>query len=299
MIEKRKETVAGMFYEYDKNALQDQVKWCFTHAIGPGELPGGKKTDKHLLGIIVPHAGLPCSGPFAAHAYYSLATHDFPDVCILIGPNHSGNGPAVAIESKGEWDTPLGSLPIDEDICNQLTSSKIKMNPQILHQQENSLEVQLPFIKFLSNHLQKKCTLVPLVMNQQDLQTSEHIAEQIASILDKAERNISIIASSDFSHEGTSYGRFPPPGLTADAFARKQDEHALQSIKNKDPESLFQVIQQHQISMCGFGPVISLLSIAQKYKDSSVELLKYGTSHDTCSDSNTCVGYGALAVTQP
>jgi AmmeMemoRadiSam system protein B len=36
--------------------------------------------------------------------------------------------------------------------------------------------------------------------------------------------------------------------------------------------------------------------VAKKYADSTVELLKYGTSYDTCSDSNTCVGYAALAI---
>ena len=161
---------------------------------------------------------------------------------------------------------------------------------------ENSLEVQLPFIKYLSKMLKKECSIVPLVVNQQDVQTSVHIAKQISKIIDKEEKKMVIIASTDFSHEGYSYGRFPPAGLTSDAFARQQDKMAIQKILIKDPTGLYQIIQRNNISMCGYGGVMALLTVAQSVQGSSVELLKYGTSYDTCSDSNSCVGYGAFAV---
>ncbi len=293
----RKTTVAGMFYDQSADGLQKQIESCFTHKLGPGDLPKETESKKNLIGIIVPHAGLVCSGPFAAHAYSELVTHGFPDVCILIGPNHQGMGPKVAVDTTGEWETPLGSLSIDETISNQLPSSVITADSATLHQQENSLEVQLPFIKFLSNQFKKECSIVPMVMSQQDLITSKQVGEQLSSLLHKEKRNIAIIASSDFSHEGYSYGRFPPDGLTADSFARKQDKKALDVIQKSNPEELFQTIQKNGISMCGYGPVISLLTVAQQYPKVSVELLKYGTSYDTCSDSNSCVGYGALSVT--
>jgi hypothetical protein len=295
----RKTTVAGMFYEQSAQKLENQIKECFTHDIGPGKLPEGNTRDQQILGVIVPHAGLPCSGPFAAHSYYALAEHGFPDTCILLGPNHGGIGAAVALDPSGEWETPLGSLPIDEESSNKLSSiENITADPQTLRQQENSLEVQLPFIKYLSDRLQKKCSIVPIVMSKQDFKTSTHIGKELASIIKKDKKNIAIIASSDFSHEGYSYGRFPPSGLTADEFARKQDKFALKAIQNKDPGLLIDYIQKKSISMCGYGPIISLLTIAKQFTTSSVELLKYGTSYDTCSDSNTCVGYGALAVTK-
>lgn len=298
MTKLRKTTVAGMFYDQSDDALQEQIKWCFSHEIGPGSIPKEKKSEKNLLGVIVPHAGIVCSGPFAAHAYHKLVTHGFPDVCILIGPNHQGMGPGVAIDTSGAWETPLGSLPIDETISQQLASSPvITADSQTLHQQENSLEVQLPFIKFLSNHVQKKCSIVPMVMAQQKLNVSKQVGNHLASLIQKENRSIAIIASSDFSHEGYSYGRFPPNGLTADGFARKQDKQALDAIKEIDSNLLFQRIQEKGISMCGYGPVMSLLTAAGKFNNPLVELLKYGTSYDTCSDSNSCVGYGALSVT--
>jgi len=298
MNNKRKATVAGMFYDHSAQGLEEQIKECFNHKIGPGLLPKEKETKQQTLGIIVPHAGLPCSGPFAAHSFFTLVENGFPDVCILIGPNHSGSGPKVAMDPSGEWETPLGSLSIDETIGNQLTSSVITANSQTLHQRENSLEVQLPFIKFLSNHLQKKCSIVPIVMSQQDKQTSVQVGKKLGKIIEKENKKITIIASSDFSHEGMSYGRFPPEGLTADAFARRQDKHAIEAIQKKDPDLLYNHIQEYGISMCGYGPVISLLTVARHVDNTSVELLKYGTSHDTCSDSNTCVGYGAFAITK-
>ena len=158
MNSKRKTTVAGMFYEQSSQELEKQIKDCFTHKIGPGSLPKETKTEQQLLGVIVPHAGLSCSGPFAAHSYFALAEHSVPETCILIGPNHSGMGPSVALDPSGEWETPLGSLSVDSDIASQLSSSNfITADSRTLHQQENSLEVQLPFIKFLNNQFQKPC----------------------------------------------------------------------------------------------------------------------------------------------
>lgn len=299
MNNKRKTTVAGMFYDQNTQSLEKQIQECFTHTIGPGSLPKEKTMDrKNVLGVIVPHAGLPCSGPFAAHSFYTLVEYGFPDTIILIGPNHSGMGPEVAVDPKGEWETPLGPLSIDEQIATKLSSTNpITADAATLHQRENSLEVQLPFIKYFSNQLNKKCSIVPLVMSQQNLETSKQVGEEFTKIINNEQKHVAIVASSDFSHEGYSYGRFPPSGLTADEFARKQDKYALDAIQQKNPEVLFKNIQNKGISMCGYGPVITLLTVATHYPELSVELLKYGTSHDTCSDSNTCVGYGALAVT--
>lgn len=292
----RKATVAGIFYERTAHELQDQITWCFTHNVGPGFLPKEQKINRGLIGIIVPHAGLVCSGPFAAHAYSALVEHGFPEVCILLGPNHGGKGSDVAIDPSGSWETPLGPLSIDEPLAKKIVSSGVNSDPQTLKQQENSLEVQLPFIRFLNTHLKKDCTIVPIVFNHQDKETSIRLGRILFEIISEDERNISIIASSDFSHEGYSYGRFPPKGLTADEFARQQDKEALDAIQNKDTDLLVERIQNQGISMCGYGPVMSLLTVAQNHPGSSVELLKYGTSYDTCSDQNTCVGYGALAI---
>ena len=294
----RKATVAGMFYELSADKLQDQITWCFTHKIGPGFLPKEKKTDQKLLGIIVPHAGLVCSGPFAAHAYSALVEHGIPEVCILLGPNHSGMGPKIALDPSGSWETPLGPLLIDEPVSRALISSGVTADPRTLQQQENSLEVQLPFIKFLCDNLEKTCTIVPIVLTQQDKTSSVNLGNILFHILSEEKRDIVIIASSDFSHEGYSYGRFPPPGLTADDVARQQDKYALDAIQDKNPNALFDHVQNHQISMCGFGPVMSLLTVAKHFPDSSVELLKYGTSSDTCSDRNSCVGYGSFKITK-
>ncbi len=293
----RKTTVAGMFYEQQAKELEDQITHCFTHKLGPGILEKSIETNQNILGVIVPHAGLVCSGPFAAHAFHALAKEGFSDTIILIGPNHSGLGPSVALDPSGAWETPFGPLSIDEDIALELASSDIiTADAQTLKKQENSLEVQLPFIKYLSKTLQKDCSIVPLIMAQQNLHTSILVGKHIAEVMKKEKKNISIIASSDFSHEGYSYGRIPPLGLTADAFTRQQDKYALEAIQQKNPELLYENIRKYGISMCGFGPVISLLTIANNYSDSTVELLKYGTSYDTCSDNNTCVGYAALSI---
>jgi AmmeMemoRadiSam system protein B len=62
-----------------------------------------------------------------------------------------------------------------------------------------------------------------------------------------------------------------------------------------DPTGLVQTVEDHEITMCGYGPVAAMLTAAKKLGATKTELLKYGTSYEVHPDSS-CVGYGALAV---
>ena len=85
--------VAGQFYAGDAESLKKQVEECFMSHIGPGEVPSlNEKGARTIKGIVSPHAGFMFSGPVAAHGFKALAEDGFPDVFIIIGPNHTGQG---------------------------------------------------------------------------------------------------------------------------------------------------------------------------------------------------------------
>ena len=133
-------------------------------------------------------------------------------------------------------------------------------------------------------------------MAMQDYKTSKEVGEQLAKVLEEEKRNICIIASTDFSHKGFAYGHMPPKDMTVNEFAQKQDDYAIQNILKMDPKGLVDIIEEKNISMCGYGPVITLLTAAKIHKRDTVELLKYGTSYDLYPDSSACVGYGAFSI---
>ena len=81
-----------------------------------------------------------------------------------------------------------------------------------------------------------------------------------------------------------------------DTYAEKQDTLAIEKILALDPKGLIQTVEEHNITMCGYGPVAAMLFAAKKLGATKAELLKYGTSYEVHPGSS-CVGYGAIAVT--
>ena len=114
-------------------------------------------------------------------------------------------------------------------------------------------------------------------------------------MINQEDKSIVIVASSDFSHAGFNYMSMPPPGMKVEEYAEKQDKNAIANILNMDSENLINRVHQDNITMCGYGPISSMLVAAKKLAASKVELLKYGTSCEVIQ-SSSCVGYGALVV---
>jgi AmmeMemoRadiSam system protein B len=291
----RNATVSGMFYEENKFQLINQLKKCFDLTkIDSGNV-SNKDQDKSLLkAIIVPHAGYVYSGGIAAFGYNVIQKQGFADVFIILGPNHSGIGSGVAMSSRGYWKTPLGEIPVDERIIKNLAGGIIDMDDSTLQIQENSIEVQLPFLQYISN--EKPFSIIPIAMLMQDKETATDVGSQIANVIKHEKRKVILIASTDFSHEGFAYGRIPPDNLKANEYVTKQDGYALEAIQELNPRTLINIIEEKNISMCGSGPVAAVLTASKNLGATSVELLKYGTSYDVHPDSNACVGYASLAI---
>jgi len=290
----RKATVSGMFYNAGEIALNNQIESCFISENGPGIISEKDINKQKEKAVIVPHAGYPFSGSIAAHAYNVILEAGFADVFIIIGPNHSGMGSGIAISSSGFWETPLGKIPVDEEIVQKITGGIIDPDDLTMKYQENSIEVQLPFLQYISKG--KPFSIVPIAMFMQDIDTASDVGIQIANMIQKEKRNVVLIASTDFSHEGINYGRMPPKNIKVNEYVNKQDTFAIEMIKKMDPAGLIDTVDRNNISMCGSGPVAAVLTATKKLGSSSVELLKYGTSYDVHPDSNACVGYASFAI---
>jgi len=222
------------------------------------------------------------SGPIAANGYSRLALDGTPDVALIIGPNHTGYGSGVSILTDGRWETPLGSLTIDNSLAKQIqTSSEIMDVDEAAHQYEHSVEVQLPFLQFLYNHSIK---FVPICVMMQDLQTSREIA---TTIIDQIkETNCVIIASSDFTH-------YEPHEK-----AVRKDKMAIDAILNLDDSKLNELGETNKVTMCGYGPITALISVARRLGDVRTEFLAYGTSGDITGDTSSVVGYGSIIISR-
>jgi len=279
----RRPAVAGSFYAGDSKSLNIQIENCFLDKIGPGELPlVNPKKENNIIGFISPHAGYMYSGPVAANGFYRSALDGRPDTIIILGPNHRGFGEDVSIMAEGKWKTPLGELEIDTEIAEDiLKNSKIIKNDKKAHQYEHSIEVQLPFIQYIFGNNIK---FVPISMTRQDINTDIEIAQSIcSSVIDK---NILIIASSDFTH-------YEPQ-----EYAKDIDKQAIDAILEFNPKKLYDMIYHQNLTMCGPGPITVMLIACKSLGAKKAELLKYATSGDVSGMYDQVVGYASLIVSK-
>ncbi len=279
----REPAVAGLFYDADPERLRKQIEWSFSHPIGPGRVPEPSTTRKRRnYGYVAPHAGYIYSGPVAAHTYAEIAGEGPAETYIIIGPNHTGLGTLVSVYPSGKWRTPLGEVEVDEEFVKELVMGSEYADLDVkAHLYEHSVEVQIPFLQYLFGN---SFRIVPIVVWEQTPMLMRDLAKGIERAVEATGRDITIIASTDFSH----YVPYEE--------AYRRDKFAIDAILELDPEKLFKTIREHDISMCGPGGVMTLLYYARMKGASGAELLKYATSGDTSGDKSSVVGYASIKV---
>lgn len=271
----RKPAVAGIFYENQPKLLKKSIEDCFMHELGPGNLPSMGSTRK-IKGAIVPHAGYIYSGPIAAHSYYKIVEDGFPETFVILCPNHTGLGTGVSISSDEQWNTPLGNIDVDVEFAECLfKSSEIMDLDDLAHLREHGCEVQLPFLQYFSEDFK----IVPITMGFQDMDTAKDVAYAINNAKNSLGRDILVLASTDFTHYKTQ------------EIASKQDHYLIDLISQFDVSELYSKIQEHNITICGYGPVVSTLVFAKNNNVYNAKFLKYATSGDISKDYSAVVGY--------
>jgi MEMO1 family protein len=264
----RHPAVAGHFYPNDPNTLKKDLRsYLSTEA-----------TPTPALGCVAPHAGYMYSGPVAGAVFANL---DLPRRIITLGPNHTGKGRPLAIMSSGSWETPLGQAPIDSSLAEDLKKRCPLLSEDAdAHRREHAIEVELPFLQTRRSDF----TFVPIALGTGQFEVLEKLGQAIADSVQAQPEKILIVASSDMNH------------YENDTVTRVKDHKAIERILALDARGLFEVVMREDISMCGFGPTIVMLTAAKRLGATSAELIKYATSGDVSGDREMVVGYAGLVV---
>ncbi len=279
MVMIRRPYVAGTFYEGNAELLQNQIENCFLHKFGPQKIPEVPANGpREIIGLICPHAGYAFSGPVAANAYYELARDGRPHILVILGPNHTGYGSAIALVNDGFWRTPLGDVEVDREIANQIVRETGLVDiDNNAHRFEHSIEVQLPFLQYLYGSDFK---FVPICFLMQDLQSALEVGKALVKIL--ATKNAVVIASSDLTH------------YESQVVAKRKDMVALKAIEALDEKLLFSTIEEQKISACGYGPITALIEFAKGLGTKETKILAHRTSGEMIEDYSSVVGYAAV-----
>jgi MEMO1 family protein len=268
----RHAAVAGRFYPGDPDDLRTEARGYLSQATSMNQAP------VRALGCIAPHAGYIYSGHVAGAVFARL---EVPKRCVVLCPNHTGMGRALAIMSEGGWQTPLGDVPIDTELAQALKEQfPALQEDSAAHRAEHAAEVELPFLVLRQPELR----FVPIALGTGQFEILEQLGKALADVIAAQSDPILIVASSDMNH------------YEADALTRVKDHRAIERILSLDARGLFDVVTHQDISMCGYGPAVVMLTAARELGAKSAELVKYATSGDISGDRNMVVGYAGVVV---
>jgi hypothetical protein len=277
----RTPAVAGRFYPGRADELlRDVGKYISTSDTASGERPIA------AIGCIAPHAGYIYSGPVAGAVYSQL---DIPESCVILCPNHTGRGNPLAIMSKTTWQTPLGNVAADAELATRLMQQfPALVEDSAAHRFEHAIEVQLPFLQARQQAQQRELKIVPIAIGTSDFPMLQELGEALAHVIASREeeqgKRVLIIASSDMNH------------YDSDKITRAKDHKAIDRILALDARGLWDVVINEEISMCGFGPSVSMLTAAKLLGATSATLVKYATSGEVSGDFDSVVGYAGILV---
>ncbi|HKW32818.1 MAG TPA: AmmeMemoRadiSam system protein B [Candidatus Acidoferrum sp.] len=260
--------VAGRFYPSDPEELTSLVQRYSQIDSQHAPMP--------VKACLVPHAGYRYSGHVAGAVF---ARVELPSKIIVLGVRHYPRGEPAAILSNGAWRTPLGDAPIDEELANALgRECPLLREDSVAHSTEHSLEVQVPFLQALAPEF----SFVPVALGTVQFEWLVSVGEGIARIIEKSKENVLLLTTSDLNH------------YEDDAITRVKDHKAIDRLLALDGRGLYDTCRNEEISMCGLGPAVAMLTALNALGAKKAELVKYATSADVSGDRSQVVGYAGM-----
>lgn len=275
----RKAVFAGSWYPSSASDCEREIK---------GFLDEGKhlvSPQRNLVGGIVPHAGWFFSGSIACNVIKFLAARDAPDVIVVFGMHLHPDSPCYMMV-EGAWETPFGEIPVQEALAGELAQTfSFKMETPKNFTQDNTVELQLPFIKYFFSDA--KIVVIGVPPNLQSLE----IGKTVVTIANRMGLTVSVIGSTDLTHYGYNYG-FVTKGTGSQAVdwvRNENDRRVIDSMLAMDPEKVIAEGLSNQNACCA-GAAATAIETAKSLGADQADQIAYATSYDK-SPGDSFVGY--------
>ena len=288
----REPTVAGQFYAADsercRKDLEALLKKAATQTVG---------VEKPIAGL-VPHAGWVYSGACAAKVFHALAAEQSPPVLVLFGSVHASRTQDAAVFADGRWDTPLGPIQIDGRLAERiLGQTNLIRDDPFAHENEHSIEVQMPFVR----HLFPEARVVPIMVPPSP--TAHEVGEAVGRTLSSYNYEGLIVGTTDLTHYGPGYGFIPQGiGAKANTWAKEDNDRRFIDLvcAMRASEVVGEALRNH--NACGSGAVAATLGAATVLGATRGVLLEHTTSSELMAsrisgDVSDSVGYAGVVFT--
>lgn len=268
-------TGAGRWFPASSTVLREDIEDYLEQGKSAATGGGG------VVSGIAPHAGYAFSGTVAGCTYAALKQsherHAY-DVIIVLGFSHRQAFAGMALLDVVSIETPLGRLPVDQDLINDLCQSFGWCHAtESYHQGEHSAENQYPFVQVALPGVPVVGGLVGDCAGEQ----INELAGWLARLREK--RRIAVIASTDLLHD-SDYER-----------VCASDKQTLRLMEMLDSEALCDTWSYDNQVCCGIKPVRVSMRFADAVGACRGRTLFYQNSGDvTGQREGWVVGYGSL-----
>jgi AmmeMemoRadiSam system protein B len=242
----------------------------------------GGSENKAIAGV-VPHAGWDFSGELA----YDVLRQLNPGVeTIAVVGGHLPNRSMVLMAEEDSFETPMGPLEADTELKTRLAG---RLSVLADSQPDNTVEIQLPIIKYLYPEAKL------LYLRVSPTHDAVILGETLYDLAASTNRSVAVIGSTDLTHYGPAYG-FTPAG---------SGDKAVEWVKNKNDRVFLDFLLRMEAeeamahartnsSACSAGGAAAAVSFSRKMGVEAGSLVGYRMSCDLHA-SESFVGYGGVA----
>lgn len=269
-------TVDFIFYPGIKSELEERIKLILE---GSKTIPPPNNQESApVMAIVSPHAGWVHCDRIMASAYTSVADRDIKTVVIL-SRVHREPAKVVFLPQFTSFLTPLGELKVDQTLLAGLAeNSKIFKFDNIPHVEEHSIEVQLPFIKYLW----PDAKIVPVITGKSSVSLANKLAASLREILkNKLEKTLFVISSSSSSYN------------TAEKTTKETDKFISLLNSSDQRELLPDMLNEGEIGACSADCLYAVLKVQKE--NVSIEMLEMEYGQNSAPEEKR-VCFGAFSL---
>jgi AmmeMemoRadiSam system protein B len=275
----RKAQFAGSWYPDSPKACEREIR----HFLEEGQAAAGPDTS--CVGGIVPHAGWFFSGAIACNVIQCLKQGGVPDVIVIFGMHLHPNS-SNYLTASGAWQTPFGNLAVEESLAHELSLQfRFQIQTDGEFTRDNTIELQLPFIKYFFNDVK----IVPVGVPPHP--ASLEIGKRAAEISRRLGLKMKVIGSTDLTHYGYNYG-FSSHGTGPGAVQwvrEENDRRIIDRMLAMDPQGVINEALASQNSCCA-GAAAAAVAAAGQLGATTAKSIAYATSYEK-SPGDSFVGY--------
>ncbi len=247
-------------------------------------IASGPAPEPSAVAGVAPHAGWAFSGRIALRVL--LGFRRSVETVVVVGGHLPPSAGVLAAPEEG-YETPLGVLSADLELLEEI-SGFLSASPGEDRVPDNTVEVQLPFLKYLFPDARA------LALRAAPSEAAEELGRAVRRAADSLGRTVAVLGSTDLTHYGSNYG-FSPAGRGERAvkWVKEVNDRAfIESLLEMDGPGALRHAGENQ-SACSAGGAAAALAFARTFGVERGELVEYSTSYDLHPDESF-VGYAGV-----